>query len=157
MYSTNARRVLFAMLASLSTALLVAPPAEGAIQRTAVIATPRQVVDLPGVGTARFAAAGEGRFKGQGGPFQGEAALTTETASYVLTFRNAEIIERDGGAVGLLLSGRGRATQDGTQEEFDFTASVGVGCDNPDCLIYDFVGPLLHAHFEAEGMLRIAR
>ncbi len=153
MRSIRIRRILLAILVSLSMALVSTGPVEGADSTSARLVTPRQTIELAGAGTAWFEASGEGRLRAGSGPFHGQAFLRTEVASNVFRFRSARIIEDAGGTpVGLELTGRGQVTRDRRPAEFVFTATVQRSSIQ-DCLIYDFVGPNVSFHFEAEGRL----
>jgi hypothetical protein len=118
----------------------------------------RQTVALPGTGTAWFEASGDGRFRGDGGRFRGEASLKSGTVSYAFRFQEAAVIEDTGGGpIGLELSGRGRVARDGRPEAFDFTATVRPDPVVAECLIYDIVGPNVHLRFAAQSTLRVSR
>jgi hypothetical protein len=153
MCSINVRQISLATLVSVSMLFVSIGPVEGADSTSAVLTTPRQTIELEGPGTAQFGARGEGRLRGDSGPFHGEAVLRTEVHSYVFRFTKARIIEDAGGQpIGLALTGRGQVARDRGREPFAFTATVQRDASS-DCLIYDIVGPNVHLRFEAEGMI----
>jgi hypothetical protein len=154
----NLRRMSWAVALGLSMTVGLFGPVESADLTEVALAAGRQQVQLQGGVEAWFEASGDGRFRGDGGRFRGEASLKSGTVSYAFRFQEAAVIEdAGGGPIGLELSGRGRVARDGRQEPFDFTATVRPDPDMAECLIYDFVGPNVHLRFAALSTLRISR
>lgn len=150
------RRLACATILSLLMGLGLIGPVESA-ERTAVtlVAKPQQV-QVDGIGAARFAVTGQGRFEGDRGRFRGEAALTAAAVRYTFRFEEATLLgDASGNPIGLDLGGRGRVERDGRQESFTFTATVQPDPTMAECLIYDFVGPNFHHRFAAVSILRI--
>lgn len=116
-------------------------------------------IDNDGLGDALWDASGQGRVRGDRGPFRGRALLDTNDATIVFAFRRIERTIRDenGAPFGVVLRGQAQVTDSEGTEKFRFTAAIMSISETPERLTWDIRGSRVSLQFEANGRLILSQ